>query len=110
MASAIVSDGPGGAIIAWQDRRNYSSTNWDIYAQYIDLSGTVLWDTNGMAICTAPFGQGNCRITTDMVGGAIIVWSDGRDGFTNKVYAQRVGDEQAGITELMQDTRYRIEH
>jgi len=96
---AGVSDGRSGAIIAWQDKRNYSANNWDIYAQHIDSSGTVLWDTNGMAICIVPWGQGGSRVTTDMTGGAIIAWSDGRDGSTNKTYAQRVGDEPSGTIE-----------
>ena len=30
---SIVSDGAGGAIITWHDRR--SGTNWDIYAQRV---------------------------------------------------------------------------
>jgi hypothetical protein len=34
---AIISDGSGGAVVAWQDRRN--STNYDIYAQRVGLSG-----------------------------------------------------------------------
>jgi flagellar hook assembly protein FlgD len=37
--------------------------------------------------------------------GAIIAWSDGRDGLTNKTYAQRVGDEPSGITEKMQNNK-----
>jgi len=106
---AITSDTHSGAIIAWQDKRNYSATRWDVYAQHIDSSGTVLWDTNGMAICIAPWSQGGCRTTTDMVGGAIIAWSDERDGSTDKTYAQRVSDEPAEITEKVQDAGYRMQ-
>jgi len=37
----IISDGAGGAIIAWEDHRSGTS---DIYAQHIDSSGAVLWE------------------------------------------------------------------
>ena len=37
---AIVNDGSGGVIIAWQDIR---SDEGDIYAQWVDSSGTVQW-------------------------------------------------------------------
>ncbi|MFB3897285.1 MAG: hypothetical protein ACE14V_13370 [bacterium] len=36
-----VSDGGSGAIIAWIDRRNYSASNIDIYAQSITANGFV---------------------------------------------------------------------
>ena len=48
----VSSDGAGGAIVAWHDRR--TGSNADIYAQRVDASGTVLWTTNGVALSTAP--------------------------------------------------------
>jgi hypothetical protein len=36
----LVSDGAGGAIIAWQDSRNNATTADDIYAQGITADGT----------------------------------------------------------------------
>jgi hypothetical protein len=36
----LTSDGSGGAIITWQDKR--SGTNYDIYAQRVDSNGTVM--------------------------------------------------------------------
>jgi len=114
--SVMVSDGSSGAIIAWEDKRNYTASRWDIYAQHIDSSGTVLWETNGMAVCTAgPGPQRWSAVTTDGVGGAIIGWTDWRStGWpTWRGYAQRVNDVPPGIAEekkdtgcRMQDTRY----
>ncbi len=85
----IVSDGSGGAIIAWQDHRG---SNMDIYAQRVSATGAVLWTpANGVAICTATGDQTNPTIISDGSGGAIITWQDGRNGNGNPdIYAQRV--------------------
>ncbi|MBI5589078.1 MAG: hypothetical protein HY881_01210, partial [Deltaproteobacteria bacterium] len=83
----ITSDGSGGAIITWQDRR---SGNNDIYAQRIDANGTVLWTPNGVPICTADDYQQTPQITSDGSGGAIITWQDYRNGNDWDIYAQRI--------------------
>ena len=84
---AITSDGSGGAIITWADYR--SGTNWDIYAQRVDASGSVQW-TSDVPICTAGNYQGEATLTSDGSGGAIITWVDSRTGTNNDIYAQRV--------------------
>lgn len=38
---ALVSDGAGGAIIAWQDGRHKDKSYWDIYAQKINGEGSL---------------------------------------------------------------------
>ncbi|UCD19688.1 MAG: T9SS type A sorting domain-containing protein [candidate division WOR-3 bacterium] len=81
----IVSDGLGGAIITWQDRRN-GGNNRDIYAQRIDSSGSVLWTVDGVGICMAAGQQTLPKIVSDGSGGAIITWLDGGTA----IYAQRV--------------------
>ena len=48
---AVVSDGSGGTIITWEDKR--SGANYDIYAQRVDSSGIPQWTANGIAVCTA---------------------------------------------------------
>ncbi len=82
----LISDGAGGVIIAWTDLR---SGDPDIYAQRVNASGTVLWDTSGIAICTATDDQGIPRVASDGAGGAIISWPDLRSGDSD-IYAQRV--------------------
>ena len=76
-SSKIISDGSGGAIICWQDNRNFGSGQ-DIYAQKVNSVGTIQWINNGRAICTAPSLQGFQQMITDGAGGAIIVWEDRR--------------------------------
>ncbi len=84
----IISDGAGGAIVTWTDRR--SGTNYDIYAQSVNISGAVQWTANGVALCTAGGDQQNPTIDSDGAGGAIVTWTDYRNGSNNDVYAQRV--------------------
>jgi len=85
---SIISDGAGGAIIAWRD---YRLSDWDIYAQRIDASGTYRWTLDGVSICTAVGEQYAPRMTSDGSGGAIITWEDLRGGgLNNDIYARRV--------------------
>lgn len=91
----IDADGLGGAILTWQDKRN--NLDYDIYAQRIDNSGTILWATNGVVVCNAINTQNNPRIEPDGANGALIAWSDKRNSLDNNVYAQRVS--AAGIVQ-----------
>ncbi len=87
----IVSDGAGGAIVAWRDNRELS-IYFDIYAQRISAEGTVQWGGDGVAL-TAPGNQGYIYqyppITSDGAGGAIVAWGDCRNGNWD-IYAQNV--------------------
>ena len=83
----IVSDGTSGAIIAWADRR--SGTNRDIYARRITSAGTLQWTADGNVVCTETSEQDSPAMTSDGAGGAIVTWTDARDGFTD-IYAQRL--------------------
>ncbi|MDY6892832.1 MAG: hypothetical protein SVO26_03830, partial [Chloroflexota bacterium] len=88
----IVSDGSGGAIIGWEDRR--SGSNYDIYTQRVATSGVPQWTANGTPICIAASNQQNPAIVSDGSGGAIITWQDYRDGLTNaNIYSQRVNTD-----------------
>jgi hypothetical protein len=84
----IVSDGAGGAIIAWQDARG--STSWDIYTQCINAAGVVQWTPNGVVICSVANAQFSPMIVSDGAGGAIITWYDYRSGPTCDIYAQHI--------------------
>ncbi len=85
----IAPNGASGAIITWRDRRSEATTGPDIYAQEVDATGLIQWATGGVAVCTAPGDQFRPGITTDGLGGAIIVWQDDRDSDAD-IYAQRV--------------------
>ncbi|BBJ24642.1 hypothetical protein [Candidatus Nitrotoga sp. AM1P] len=95
--STLTSDGSGGAIITWQDSRNFGPIPFtgprigstDIYAQRINASGVVQWAADGIAISTAANHQSDPTLISDGSGGAIITWQDARSG-TNDIYAQRI--------------------
>jgi PKD repeat protein len=87
----IVSDGAGGAIIAWYDNRTAAASAFDIYAQRISSSGVALWGDNGRAICTSVRNQQSPVVVSDGLGGAIIAWQDYRAATSNAdIYAQRL--------------------
>lgn len=83
----LISDNAGGAIIVWEDSVNFY---WDIYAQRISASGTLLWATGGVAVCAAPNTQVNPKIDVDDMGGAVITWQDKRNSTDYDIYAQRL--------------------
>jgi len=81
----IISDGNGGAIVSWTDKRY---TIEDLYAQKVDSTGTK-WTNNGVVVCLAIDEQTNPKLCSDQSGGAIISWYDYRD-FNYDIYAQRI--------------------
>ena len=82
----IVSDGFGGAVVAWEDMRNSSS---DIYMQRIDSTGAAVWVEDGEPVCTASGSQLNCKIIKNGYSEFIVTWQDGRGG-NYDIYAQKV--------------------
>ncbi len=84
----IETDGRGGAVIAWQDKR--STFDYDIYAQRIDGSGASLWASDGIAVCSVAGTQNNVKIRTDGIFGTILAWPDKRNGSDYDIYAQRL--------------------
>ena len=84
----IVSDGAGGAIVAWKDSRGLDA---DVYARRVNSTGTALWSTDGVGICAVSGQQNDVRITSDQLGGAYIVWRDARISNMNQdIFAQSV--------------------
>lgn len=83
----IVSDGSGGAIVTWQDKRR--GGHYDIYAQRIDASGSILWAAGGVDICSIGSHQQRPRLISAGSHGAIIIWQDRRYGHYD-IYAQRI--------------------
>jgi len=83
----IIPDGAGGAIIVWKDYR--SGSGYDIYAQRLNGSGTPLWTSDGVAMCTAVNDQTSAKLATNGEKGAFVVWSDLRSG-NYDIYVQLV--------------------
>lgn len=86
--SKLCSDGSGGAIVTWQDKRN--GNDYDIYAQRITSSGIDSWTTGGKPICIRTNTQSNPKIEIDNANGAYIIWQDKRNAIDFDVYCQRI--------------------
>src|SRR5262245_1832628 len=76
LGPVIATDGAGGAIVAWQDRR----LNFNIDAEHVSATGIVdvAWPANGRALLSdalaqSAFAQGPA-IASDGAGGAIVTW------------------------------------
>ena len=90
LAPVIVSDGVGGAVIAWTDDRT-AAGNSDVYAQRVNASGIVQWAANGVLLCSAAGVQRNLTIAGDGSQGAYVAWQDYRGSqFVSDIYAMRV--------------------
>jgi hypothetical protein len=85
---ALVSDGSGGAIVTWEDRRN-GFGNVDVFAQRISAAGAAMWTANGVAVSAATGDQLLPAIATDGANGAVIAWTDNR-GTDGEIFAQRM--------------------
>ena len=83
----IVSDNDGGAVVIWQNYENHISN--DIFAQRIDGNGRKLWNEEGVPICKPPRSQKHPAVASDGRGGAVVVWCDNRDVFSN-LYIQHI--------------------
>ncbi|MCZ7556198.1 MAG: T9SS type A sorting domain-containing protein [Bacteroidia bacterium] len=92
MRPAIISDGQGGAIIAWED---YRGGLGDIYAQRVSSNGAVLWQNDGVPLATVSGTRYAPVIATDAAGGALVAWEENRVGTEYDIYAQRVNGSGA---------------
>jgi predicted lipoprotein with Yx(FWY)xxD motif len=86
---ALVSDGAGGAIIAWTDNRFPTPRGFDVCAQRLDDEGVMLWGPDGVLLCGADYEQRYPAVVSDGAGGAVVTWSDHRNG-VYEIFAQRV--------------------
>ena len=73
-ASAVCSDGAGGAFVTYNPRT--------IGAQHVDQNGALPWGPGGMVVSNASqssySGPSGACIVADGLGGAIVSWSDAR--------------------------------
>jgi hypothetical protein len=82
----VVSDGAGGALIAWYDFRATGGPH-GIYAIRVNAEGAVVagWNPSGTPICTFTNAQGLgpmndlVRVSSDGAGGAFVAWTDSRN-------------------------------
>lgn len=87
----VVSDGSGGAVIFWVDRR---AGGRDVYAQRVTADGRIApgWPTDGVFLSGRIGEFAPPAGIPDGTGGAIVVWEDDRHAQTSlhDIYAQRV--------------------
>jgi Concanavalin A-like lectin/glucanases superfamily len=99
----LVSDGAGGAIVAWVSSQFFPFNR--IRAQHIAGNGAVLWSPAGVPLTTLfNVDQVMPTIAGDGAGGAVVVWIDLREGVDYRVIAQRIdpaGAVQWGSDGLM---------
>jgi len=94
--SVAASDGARGIVVAWFDWRATSGLP-DLYVQHVDSTGTALWRTNGIGVCTThAIAENDACVASDGGGGAFLAWPDARASATGfDIYAQRIGADGA---------------
>ncbi len=70
----IVSDGSGGAIVAWHDNRPTAAAGGVCYAQHVNANGAPQWAPDGVALSTTG-DPGLPVITSDGAGGAFVAFA-----------------------------------
>jgi len=91
----MISDGSGGAILAWADVR--TGVDADVYAQRITLEGLEIWAGGGAPVSTASGEQLANGLVPDGAGGAIVTFIDDRATASQwDIYGQRI--DELGIT------------
>jgi hypothetical protein len=84
----------GGFIVTWRDPRTSPVSDFDIYAQKLSPSGSILWTANGQPVCTFQRNQEYQNAYPDNSGGVFVTWSDWRmsDSATTRIdiFAQRI--------------------
>jgi len=71
----ILTDGSGGAIVAWADCVS-QGVNCSILAQRVDPSGRLLWAVNGISLTSTPNRKFGPIVLGDGAGGAVVAWED----------------------------------
>ncbi len=79
----------GNLVVTWTDSRN-GTMNQDIYSQALNVNGGLIWEQQGIPVCTANNNQALSRIVESSNGSSIIVWYDGRTPQNFDIYAQKV--------------------
>ncbi len=82
-------------IVCWQDNRR---GNFDVYAQKISSSGTLLWSSSGKVVNNSlgSVVQQNIKAVESSRGEIILAFEDGRSGFFN-IYTQKI-NQLGGLT------------
>ncbi len=90
MTPAIVSDGQGGAVVAWIELHEGPSVV--LMAQRVSPFGTMLWSTYGVNVGETPAGTAplNPRLAFTGDGGALLAWDLSDVGGCTQVFTRRL--------------------
>lgn len=83
----MVSDGAGGAILAWDDARVAAA---NIYMQRVSAAGAATWTANGVALGATIATPSGVQLRAQSDGSTVAVWRDYRHLPASSLYAQRV--------------------
>ncbi len=81
----ICADPYGGILVAWDDNRDGTRRT---RAQKVNSAGSAQWTSEGELVCGITGRTTDPQITTDGLGGALIVWVDERYG--SDLYMQHI--------------------
>ena len=87
--NALIVDGAGGAYLAHGTATFLFHD--DYYLQRFTGAGTIApgWPEGGVPVCLAPNERAGLQMVADGAGGALLVWSDFRDGSPDQIFASR---------------------
>jgi hypothetical protein len=86
---SVTTDGSGGIITSWHDRRNGKS---EIFAQRMNADGNAVWLIDGVSVCSQD-SNFNPIVISDGTGGAIISWQSYRGSSTADIFVQHISPE-----------------
>jgi hypothetical protein len=88
----IVSDAAGGAVVAWQDSE-------DVVAQHVLANGTLdpAYPDSFLEVCNLPSQQVDLALVATPGAGAIMSWTDNRNGTDTDIFAMQV--LEAGVVD-----------
>ena len=79
-----ITDGDGGAFIAWVDYR--FDDEGDIFIQHIDNQGNRMMDDNGEALARVDGRHLTINMCTDSLGGVFVAWQDKRNFLDDDIF------------------------
>ena len=82
----ILADGSGGAIVAWRD---WGQSPRGIYAQHVDVDGTMGWSPGGQLALSAESNSEEFALAAQGDGGAVMALATGQPG-EQDIRAQRI--------------------
>ena len=96
----LLSDGKGGAIVFWIDKRQ-ESIRPNIYAQRISSTGKRLWDTLGIAVANHNNTEKSyLSVVSDLRGGTIAIFKEIRDA-KEEIFAQKIFNTGTYISQII---------